>query len=271
MPIVSRITIFPLKSGDPFSCAETKVNSSGALQHDRQFALVDVTGRLINANRAPLIQQLRIAIDPVRREFQVAWREPKGAKVPSEQALPLFGQLDEHGRQLSDWLSQALGLEVSIAENVDTGFPDDLKANGPTIVSTATIEAVARWFPELIVDEIRRRFRANIEVEGVDPFWEDRLFRADLEPQPFWIGSTLFVGTNPCQRCAVPTRDSQTGEATPSGFAKRFSEQRQLSLPDWSPREHFDHYYRLTTNTKRTDQRIGVVRIGDTVEIVSSL
>ena len=148
MPIVSRITVFPLKSGDPFSCTEAQVNSSGALQHDRQFVLVDLTGRQINANRAPLIQRLRIAIDPARREFQVAWRKQESAEVHSEQALPLVGQLDDHGRQLSDWLSQALGLEVSIAENVDTGFPDDLKANGPTIVSTATIEAVARWFPD---------------------------------------------------------------------------------------------------------------------------
>ena len=128
-----------------------------------------------------------------------------------ENDVELSGQLDDDGQHLSDWLSNFFSLDVSIVENDETGFPDDLDAAGPTIVSTATLQTVAGWFPEMTLDEVRLRFRANIEVDGVEPFWEDRLFGLGPDPRPFRIGTVLFGGTNPCQRCVVPTRQPLTG------------------------------------------------------------
>ena len=56
-------------------------------------------------------------------------------------------------------------------------------------------------------------------------------------------------GTNPCQRCVVPTRDSLTGAAS-SGFATEFARRRAATLPPWADRRRFDHFYRLTVNTR---------------------
>src|SRR5258708_22298561 len=56
------------------------------------------------------------------------------------------------------------------------GFPDDVIANGPTIVSTASLQVVCELFPGTTIDEARRRFRTTLEIEGVPAFWEDQLF-----------------------------------------------------------------------------------------------
>ena len=255
---VASITIFPMKSCDGLALNAASVMASGALLHDRQFALVDASGRFINAKRTPLIHQLRLYIDPVSREFDVGRR---GEEVE------LHGRFDHEARQLSDWLSEFFSLEVSIVENDETGFPDDLGAVGPTIISTATLKSVAGWFDGLTVDEVRHRFRANIEVDGVEPFWEDRLFRSDRQPQPFRVGDLQFGGTNPCQRCVVPIRNSQTGDVTPDGFSQKFARRREEELPDWAPREHFNHYYRLSTNTRLLERGNGIIRVGDKVEL----
>ncbi len=257
---VARITVFPMKSCDGLALETASVMVSGALLYDRKFALVDANGRFINAKRTPLIHQLRLQVDPVSREFDVGRRDEK---------VELHGRLDDDGPQLSDWLSAFFSLEVSIIENDETGFPDDLGAVGPTIISAATLRTVAGWFEGLTVEDVRHRFRANIEVDGVEPFWEDRLFRSDRQPQPFRVGDVQFGGINPCQRCVVPTRNSQTGDVTPAGFSQQFSRRREETLPDWAPREHFNHFYRLSTNTRLLERGHGIIRVGDTVELES--
>jgi uncharacterized protein len=255
---VASITIFPMKSCDGLALQSASVAASGALHYDRQFALADATGRFINAKRTSLIHRLRLAVDPVSRTYEVGRR---GEEVE------LHGRFDDASKQLSGWLSEFFSLEVSIVENDETGFPDDSGAVGPTIISTATLETIAGWFDGLTIDEVRKRFRANIEVAGVEPFWEDRLFRTDRQPQPFRVGDVLFGGINPCQRCVVPTRDSQTGEVTPAGFSQQFSRRREETLPAWAPREYFDHFYRLSTNTRLLNRGGGMIRVGDLVEL----
>jgi uncharacterized protein YcbX len=257
VPQIVQITIFPMKSCDGVALNASSVLPSGALCHDRRFALVDSEGRFINAKRTPRIHQLRLQVDPWKRKFKVAARD---------QHEETCGHLDKDGRLLSDWLSDFFSLEVSIIENDETGFPDDIDAPGPTMVSTATLQTVADWFEGMNLDEVRRRFRANIEIGGVEPFWEDNLFGIETTPKRFRIGEIEFSGTNPCQRCIVPSRDSLSGEVTPA-FSKRFALQRQESLPTWATRERFDHFYRLATNTCKIDPSAGMIRVGDKVEL----
>ena len=128
---VVQIRIFPLKSCDGFAQEKARVLPSSALQYDRQFALIDSSGSLINAKIHPRIHQLNLQVDPIHRRFQVAERDGR---------REIQGSLDDDGRILSDWLSDFFSLDVSIIENGATGFPDDLDAAGPTIVSTATLQ-----------------------------------------------------------------------------------------------------------------------------------
>ena len=149
------------------------------------------------------------------------------------------------------------------------GFPDDTIANGPTIVSTASLQSVCEWFPGLTVDDVRQRFRASLEIDGVPAFWEDGLFGEDERSVVrFQIGNVAFEGSNPCARCPVPPRDPFTGVVL-DGFQKRFTQLRESTLPAWSPRERFDHFYRFSTNTRVASSQSGqVLRVGDSLNLL---
>ncbi len=113
---------------------------------------------------------------------------------------------------------------------------------------------------------MRQRLRANIEIGGVPAFWEDQLFADADEIVQFKIGEVLFEGINPCQRCIVPTRNSRTGESYPN-FQKLFSQKREETLPSWVNLSRFNHFYRLSVNTKIPASEAGkMVQVGDEIE-----
>lgn len=137
------------------------------------------------------------------------------------------------------------------------GIPDDLIANGPTIISTASLDAVCSWFPGMTIAKARRRFRTTLEIDGVPAFWEDRLFGAEIRSVVrFSIGEVAFEGSYPCIRCPISARDPHTGVET-IGFQKRFTQLRQAQLPIWSHAERFEHYYCLATNTRVASTEAG--------------
>jgi len=177
---------------------------------------------------------------------------------------------DASPRKLEAWLGQHFRKRISVRRECDGGFPDDASAAGPTIVSTATLALVATWFPELDTDSVRSRLRTNIEVDGVPAFWEDRLFAAAGTTVPFAVGETPLEGTNPCQRCVVPSRDPETGSSI-AGFAQRVAERRAATLPWWADRRRFDHFYRLAVNTRPAPAQAGrAIRVGDAVTIIAN-
>ncbi|MCG9890299.1 MAG: MOSC N-terminal beta barrel domain-containing protein [Thermosynechococcaceae cyanobacterium MS004] len=286
-PSLTRIEIFPIKSLDGVVVDAVHVLPSGALLGDRQYALTDEQGRFVNGKSTPLIHQLRASY---------SWDSASGESAPTlrvtlwkageaaQETFVLSGQCrapsasesqnpniqnDEGHKSLNAWLSNFFGKPITLRENSVTGFPDDLKANGPTLVSTATLERVATWFPDLTLTDIRRRFRTNLEISGVPPFWEDRLYGDGTQLSIFQVGSTRFVATNPCQRCVVPTRNSWTGEAYLK-FQRRFSENREANLPNWAPRSQFNHFYKLAVNTRLAETTVSekspfLLRVGDWV------
>ena len=254
MPRLARIRIYPVKSLDPEELAAVTITPQGGLTGDRQFALTDEFGALMNAKRMAAIQRLRSHCLPAERRL--------GLKIDSREEV---FDVDADRTRLERWVSEVLGQELRLVENPHGGFPDDTEFPGPTVVSTATLESIAEWFG-LPVDEVRLRFRANLEIGGVEPFWEDRLYAGVGEHVTFRVGGAVFFGTNPCQRCPVPARSPFTGEAN-AGFQRRFAELRRDTLPAWADQSRFDHYYRLAVNT-RYGGGAHEIRVGDPVEII---
>jgi uncharacterized protein YcbX len=161
------------------------------------------------------------------------------------------------------WLSDFFGFAVTLAHDPRKGFPDDRTAFGPTVTSEPSLKTIREWYPELTLESIRRRFRANLELDGSEPFCEDGLYGAPEELKPFQLGAVRFVGHNPCQRCVVPTRDPENGEAIP-GFQKKFMELRRQHLPQWANAERFNHFYRFAVNTSIPESEAGKrLRVGD--------
>jgi uncharacterized protein len=255
---LARITIYPVKALDGLDVAEAVVGPGGALEHDRRFALVDDRGRFLNGKRTAAVHRVRSAFEPRARVLALG--------VEGREGRRRF-HVDADRDALQAWLGEVYGVPVTLVEDAARGFPDDTDAPGPTVASSATWEAVAGWFPGLEVAEVRRRFRANLEVAGVGPFWEDRLVTAPGGVVRFRVGAVTFEGVNPCQRCVVPTRSSTTGEPW-AGFAAAFAERRREALPSWAAAARFDHFYRLAVNTRPAGPGGGTIRVGDAVEIL---
>lgn len=159
-------------------------------------------------------------------------------------------------------------------------MPDRRHLGGPTVISTATLREVASWV-DVSLESARRRFRANVEISGVPPFWEDQLYGEEGEVVRFRIGHAVLEGVAPCSRCVTPTRDPETGEVTPR-FRERFVENRREMAPPWTDTERFEHYYTLAVTTRAPnasdesltgaeDDAGGTqISIGDEVEILGT-
>jgi uncharacterized protein YcbX len=254
MPQLAHIQIFPIKSLDPVVVQQARVLPSGGLEFDRRWAIVDAAGKWIHGKRTTQVHRIRATFD---ERFERATLACEGRKATFDMA----GDLEV----LEAWLGEAFGQPVRVLENPRGGFPDDVESPGPTVLSSATLQQVAGWFPPMTQEDARWRFRANLEIGDVVPFWEDRLFGPAGSQVIFRVGEVVFAGTNPCQRCPVPSRDPRTGEAIPR-FQAEFISQREEALPAWAERSRFNHYYRLAVNTHLVGQG-GTIRVGDPVSL----
>jgi uncharacterized protein YcbX len=248
-PSLARIRLYPIKSLDPLEVDEVVVLRDAGLAHDREFCLLDENGVIVNSKR--LGEQLI----PIRSEVDLGLGE---LTLHANGTGQVFRLADDSG-EIDGWFSSRLGQPVTLARNSQGGFPDDPEASGPTLVSTATLREVASWFPGYSAGEIRRRFRANLEIDGVPAFWEDQLYGPEGEAATFRIGSVTMQGVNPCARCTVPTRNSETGGIEESAFVRIFAERRRDTLPSWAEKSRFDHYYRLCVNTRIDGTEAGKV------------
>lgn len=253
---LGRIILFPIKSLDGVSVEMARITAGGILEHDRSYAIYDSDGKVVNGKRTPRVHDLRCIFDPKITEVRLSQKDGSPGQF----------QLDDPAR-ISQWLSDFFGFPVGLRYEPQKGFPDDHTAFGPTITSEASLRTIQGWFPEMTLESVRRRFRTNLELTGGEPFGEDRLFGAPDELKPFWIGAVKFFGHNPCQRCVVPTRDPDSGQAT-GDFQKKFMELRKKHLPEWANAQRFNHFYRFTVNTSTPPTEAGkTLRIGDGLEL----
>ncbi|EMA44712.1 MOSC domain-containing protein [Halococcus saccharolyticus] len=259
MARLARIAVFPIKSLDPVACDTARIVENGGLEHDREYAMVDADDRYINGKRTPKVHRIRSTFDPGFSAVTLHREDVGGAER---------FDLETDRESAESWLSSQFDPPVQLKRETAGGFPDDTTLSGPTLISTGTLREVASWFPDIGVEELRLRLRANLEIDGVPPFWEDRLFADHDHLVAFEIGDVLFEGINPCQRCVVPTRDPHTGEAHDE-FQRVFVEKREEMLPEWTDSDRFDHFFRLMLNTQVPESAWGAeLAVGDEVEIL---
>ncbi len=256
-PFVARLRVYPFKSLDGVDVDVAAFTARGGLRLDRAFALVDADGGAINAKREPRVHHIRVSYDPLL--MGATFVLPGGERFDYA--------FDDAPDALETFLARYFARSVRVRRDDDGGFPDDPKAPGPTIVSFETLAAVAAWFEGMTIEDVRLRLRANVELDGVPAFWEDRLFGPAGHLVAFRIGDVLFGGANPCARCIVPSRDAVTGQPLPT-FAKRVAERRAATLPTWADATRFDHFYRLCVNTVTMTAKGRQIRLGDALRLV---
>ncbi|MGH8551151.1 MAG: MOSC domain-containing protein [Methylococcales bacterium] len=261
MPHVTRLVVHPIKALDGVAVSSARISAGGTLEHDRDFALFDGEGRYVNGKANP-------AVHGLRSNFDFESRRVRFGRQGSEQSYRFH--VDRDRDALEAWLGEYFGFPVRFEYRPPRGFPDDSDAFGPTLISHATLAEIGTWYPELDFEDVRLRFRANIEIDGVPAFWEDRLFGEPGTVVDFTVGSVRLEGINPCQRCVVPSRNARTGEVYP-GFQRIFAAKRQETLPSWTTRSRFNHFYRISVNTRIPASETGKeIRTGDEIRIQGS-
>ncbi|MFC7138743.1 MOSC domain-containing protein [Halosimplex aquaticum] len=255
MARLERLRVFPVKGLDGIDLESTAILEGGTLRHDREFALFDAEGEVLNGKRTDRVHDLATDFDPESGQLEV---ETPGGETRR------FDLDAERGRA-AEWFGDFFDADLELRRDDSLGYVDR-REMGPSVVSTATLETVASWFDEMTVAGARRRLRANVEISGVPAFWEDR-FVGDDAPA-FEVDGVRFEGVTPCGRCVVPQRDPDTGEPIPE-FRERFVEKREETVPEWADWEAFDHYYTLMVITRVPETDRGTtVAVGDEVDVV---
>jgi uncharacterized protein YcbX len=259
-PHLAGIRLHPIKSLDGVQVPACRIGPGGGLDLDRVWALYSLDGEGIHGKNNAAMHVVRAVFAPDLGTVTLSTTGDHRHVAPATFAFP------SDFAAAAEWFSEYLGQQVVVRYAAE-GYPDDMIRNGPLVVSTATLQAVADWFPGIDLEESRRRFRSSLEIGGTVAFWEDRLFREqETDAVPFTIGDVRLEGTNPCPRCAVPARDSQSGVEM-TGFQKRFSELRQAHYPSWARAAgRIRHFYHLGINTRVAPPEYGkVLRLGDVV------
>ena len=254
MPRLERLCRYPVKGLDGVDVDAASVRPAGTLAGDREFALLDTGGDPLNGKRTAAVHHLATTFDPDAGVLAVD--PPSGERATFE--------LPAERERASSWFSDFFDGAFTLERDDDRGFVDRPNM-GPSVVSTATLEAVASWFDDLTVGSVRRRLRANVEVSGVPAFWEDR-FVGDDAPR-FEVGGVRFDGITPCGRCVVPSRDPDTGEALPE-FRERFVERRRETFPEFADPAAFDHLFAVMILARvpgASDRP--TLRVGDSVTV----
>lgn len=259
---IKKIRIYPVKSLDAVELEEVEIGIF-SLKNDRNFAMVARDGRFVNGKRTGKVNQLKSEFDLEKMLIHLSPRSDEGA-------VSTF-KLKEGNADLDKYLSEFFEIELSVLHRTHGELMDIPQESSVTIVSESSLESLHESFSEKSLEDIRLRFRTNLEIGGVEPFWEENLFSDPGFGVHFSVGNVEMIGISPRARCNVPPRNPQTGE-TDKSFVKRMMESRKNSLPENSKLPLFGNTYHLTVNTYLPENQEGKkIKIGDPIKIIKEV
>lgn len=257
-PSVSRIRIYPIKALDPVELQTAEVGVH-ALRYDREFAMITQDERYMNSKRTGRVSELKAEYD--LPNYMVYLSPRMGGPA---HAFHLINQK----QKLESYLKDFFGEPISLIQNKEGQLMDIPTASSVTIVSEASLHSLQQEFSDRTLEDIRLRFRATIELVGVDPYWEETLVGEPGIGTRIQVGEVEMIGVSPRARCNVPPRDPLTG-ITDKTFVKRMLKSREKTLP---PNSHIPAYgslYHLTINTYLPETQKGKwLRVGDELKII---
>lgn len=209
---VARISIAPVKGLALHRVDAVEVGPNGVAEN-RRLHLVDASGRFVNGKTSMRLSLVASRLDLA--EGTLALEFPEGGAVagPLELGDPIetifFGR-PAAGRLLrGPWntaLSAWSGMDLRLVMPDEIGAANDRGPDaGVSLVSSASVADLARTGGADGLDS--RRFRMLFEVEGVEPYAEDRWIGRDVR-----IGAAVVHLSGNVGRCVVTTHDPATAE-----------------------------------------------------------
>jgi uncharacterized protein YcbX len=259
IPILSKLRIYPIKSLDPIELNEAEVGA-GSLRYDREFALLAQDGHFVNGKRTGRVNELKATYDLSNDRVHLQPRT--GTRVDS------FHLLNDR-LALEAYFTAFFNEPVSLVRNQTGQLMDIPDVSGVTITNQQTLESLQSDLSDRTLENLRLRFRANIEITGAEAFWEEQYLIA--KPGTgirFRMGEVEMIGVSPRARCNVPPRDPVTG-VTDKSFIKQMMTSRSISLPANSPIPGYGSLYQLNINVHLpAAQRGKWLHVGDPVKLI---
>jgi uncharacterized protein YcbX len=246
---IARISVTPVKGFRLQHPEEVSLGLSGG-EENRRCCLVDSDGQRLRSSQTPWPTRIRAEYDAgselLRMQFPDGSSVEASALAHGERIHSTSGTIAVDARVVDGpWeepLSRLAGHEVRLARADSTGAG----MNAPvTLVSDGSLARLAR---EAGLDDVdARRFRMLFQLAGCDAHEED-----SWEGLLFEIGSAIVRVGDPVDRCAVTTRDPETGERDLDTLRllKQYRGQRQADGA-------------VLFGVYATVERPGVVRVGD--------
>src|SRR5437879_4569652 len=196
-PRLANISLYPIKSLDSMHVKEARIGPGGGLEFDRAWALYSADGQWVNGKRSAAVHLIRAVFAPDISSVTLSVPGDR-RKIPTKTfAFP--GDTASASKWFSNFFEQPITVR-----HAPEGFPDDTIANGPTIISTASLQAVCGLFPGMTTGDARLRFRTTLEINGdrsaaapaeVLAFRAAQLFRAqERRALRLRIGEATFAG-----------------------------------------------------------------------------
>jgi uncharacterized protein YcbX len=206
---VRRINVSPVK-GFRLSHPEEVVLGPDGVEGNRRFLLVDADGQRLRGSVTPWPVRIRAEYDGdaerLRMHFSDGSTVEGDAVARGDVIHSTAGTLDVTGRIVdgpwTERLTELAGKPVRLARADRTGAG----MNAPvTLVSDGSLARLAREADRETIDA--RRFRMLFELEACNEHEEDT-----WDGKRFAAGEAVLRVGGPVDRCAVTTRDPDTGE-----------------------------------------------------------
>ena len=208
MRSIARISISPVKAFRLLHPEEVELGPDGVAEN-RRFFLVGPDGERLRSSLTPWPVLVRAEYDAgeerLRMEFPRGTEIEGAADALGDPVHSATGSLDVTGRVVEGpWeapLSELAGHPVRLVrlDRIGAGLNEPV-----TFVSDGSLDRLARQ-AQTTVDS--RRFRMLFELSGCEAHEEDT-----WAGREFAIGEAVVRVGGPVDRCAVTTRDPETGE-----------------------------------------------------------
>jgi len=232
MPIISELTIYPIKSCAGIALSTAVVTQAGLTYggvHDREWMLVGTDGLFLSQRELPGMARLRVSVKAdalcVDTDGKATLYIPLQRDVRAMQTRVKVWDVelsaDDAGDEAANWFSSALNTTCRLVRfSTEAKRFANTKWTGDTLAPTR----FADGYPMLLIaqaslDDLNRRaiaqgrhavpmnrFRPNIVLAGIDAFEEDYaesyLLQNGIQLRP----------VKPCPRCPIPAVDQVTGE-----------------------------------------------------------
>jgi uncharacterized protein YcbX len=236
MPVLSAITLYPIKSCAGLSLQEATLTSLGVMSaqiYDREWMVVDHNGMCLTQREHPRMALIKPTLKGATLELRapgmLRLEVPLGLPDPAT-APTLTTHLWEDtvlaydcDALTAEWFSQAIGVPCRLARfHANAARPVSTKWTGGVQATTMFSDG----YPILVAGEASlqdlnqkllaagrqalpmNRFRPNLVIDGIEAFEEDYA-------ESYQIGDVLLKPVKPCPRCPMPSIDQDTGQFGP--------------------------------------------------------